>query len=383
MTRICITGPYPPPACGMSLQLYALEKMLLREGVDVRVLPTNLEPPRPLKFVCNIPGVRTMFRFGQYMASSASLISEVDVINHFVCCGLYFFVHTLPLVFLARLWKKRIILTYHSGTAGAFLSRWWYVVIPIIRLADHLTVPSAFLQRVFSAYGIKATILPNIVETDLFGYKTRDHIRPRLLCTRQLEPIYNLDCILRAFSLIQQSYPSALLGIAGGGSQESKLRELATELELRNVFFLGFIDHERLPELLSDYDIFINASSEDNFPGAVVEAACNGMPIVTTRAGGIPDMIAHTENGLLVDVGDHDALANGVFALLQNEQFALLLADRARKWAETFSWDDTFNQFTALFELGDKSKIESDYGAQETPVIADSSLVTIEEHHLL
>src|SRR5262249_2684561 len=159
--------------------------------------------------------------------------------------------------------------------------------------------------RVFERFGMTAMVLPNLADTDKFCFRHRGSFLPRLFVSRSLEPIYDVECVLRAFEQVQHSFPEAVLGIAGDGSEASRLKDLARAMRLRGVHFYGSVRQQALAELYSQYDIYVNASRIDNFPGTLVEAACSGLPIVTTRSGGIPDMIRDGRNGLLVDVGDH------------------------------------------------------------------------------
>jgi phenylacetate-CoA ligase len=150
--------------------------------------------------------------------------------------------------------------------------------------------------------------------------------------------MYNIESIIRAFVLVQRKFPEATLAIVGTGSEESQLKRLVVGLGLRSVAFYGFVSPTNLPAIYSEYDIYVNASRVDNFPGALVEAACSGLPIVSTGVGGIPDMIRHRETGLIVDLEDHDGLASNVIELVEDQELARGLARSARRWAEQFAW---------------------------------------------
>jgi glycosyltransferase involved in cell wall biosynthesis len=163
--------------------------------------------------------------------------------------------------------------------------------------------------------------------------------------------MYNVECILRAFRIVRGKFPQAILGIAGAGSEESRLRERVREWQLKGVRFYGTVPHRQLPALYAEHDIFVNASNVDNFPGALLEAACSGLPIVTTRAGGIPDMIRDHETGLLVNLNDHEALANGVLECLEEQDLARNLARRARTWVEQFAWANIFPKLMECYGL--------------------------------
>jgi glycosyltransferase involved in cell wall biosynthesis len=208
-------------------------------------------------------------------------------------------------------------------------------------MAHSVMVPSEFLQRTFKEYGLSAEVVPNIVDTETFPYRSRKTFRPKLIVTRHLEPLYNVECILKAFRIVRNKFRDAELSIAGTGSEEQRLRRLCTEWKVEGVTFHGHVPPAKLAALYAPHDIFVNSSNADNFPGALVEAACSGLPIITTRAGGIPDMIRDYETGILVELDDHEKLAAAVIELTENSELAQRLAQNARCWADQFSWTTT------------------------------------------
>lgn len=341
--RICIVSPLPPPYGGMSLQAEKLGRRLASEGFDVELLPTNPPFPRWLGFAESVPVLRTMIREVIYLKSLWRGFHEATVVHHLSKCGFYFLAITMPLLVLGRLHGKRLVLNYRGGQASAFLATWSWIVVPLMHIADSVTVPSDYLRRVFDEHGLSVSLVPNLVETGRFPYAERAPLRPHLLVTRHLEPLYNVECLLRAFRILKSRFPEAELTVAGTGSEERRLRNLCAEWNLDGVRFSGFVSLEDLPALYAAHDMFVNSSLADNFPGALVEAACSGLPIVTTKAGGIPDMIRDRENGLLVNLNDHEALAAGVIELLETPELARQLAHAARQWAEQFSWSSTLS----------------------------------------
>jgi glycosyltransferase involved in cell wall biosynthesis len=161
--------------------------------------------------------------------------------------------------------------------------------------------------------------------------------------------MYNTECLLRAFRIIKARFPEATVSVAGDGSEAMRLRDLVSQWKLDGVKFLGPIGHDELPALYASHDIYVNSSNVDNFPGALVEAACCGLPIVTTGAGGIPSMIKHRENGIVVDLNDDMALAAGVSEIIEHPELGHSLARQARKWAEQFSWKEVFPRLLACY----------------------------------
>jgi len=349
---VALVAPLPPPYGGMTLQAERLRSRLLAEGVSLLVIPTNPQAPAGFGLLHRIPVLRTVIREAQYLFSLCRLFyRRVAVVHHLSASGLYFFLHSAPVLMLARIAGKRAILNYRGGRAADFLRAWSWLVVPLMRLADQVAVPSEFLQRVFASYGISSVLLPNIAEGGLFSFCERKAFFPRLLVTRNLEPMYNLECVLRAFRIVQTQCPEAVLGVVGSGSQEARLRHLVDELRLGGVTFYGAVRNQDLPAIYAQHDIYVNASSVDNFPGALVEAACSGLVIVTTRAGGIPDMLPDRERALLVPLNDHEALAQGALECLRNQQFAHKLAQAAHVWAGQFSWANVFPRLMECYGM--------------------------------
>jgi glycosyltransferase involved in cell wall biosynthesis len=340
----------------MSVQAVKLQKRLTSEEFEAEILPTNPLLPNALRAFERVPGLRTILREAQYLISLLRIIRDPGVIHHFSASYLYFFLHSAPLLLLGKRSRSKIVLNYRGGKAADFLHSWAWVVRPLLRRADEIVVPSEFLRRVFQEFGLTSTLLPNLADTDLFHFVEREQFAPRLLVTRNLEPIYDLESVLRAFQIVQGQMPHAVLGIAGGGSEAERLRALAEQLNLRDVTFYGVVPHDKLPSLYEQHDIYINASRVDNFPGALVEAACSGLPIVTTNAGGIPEMIQHGENGLLSDVGDFSALASGVLQLLEQQDFVHQLAHNARGWAEQFAWRNVLPKLMRCYGLSEEHR---------------------------
>jgi L-malate glycosyltransferase len=351
--KIWIVAPVPPPYGGMSLQGENLARKLSAEGLAVEVIPTNASFPRALQAIERIPGVRTLVREVLYLWSLRAVLRHRGVIHHLSASYLFFFLHSVPLLLFARLSGNRLVFNYRGGKAGEFLRTWSWFVVPVLRGADQVAVPSEYLQDVFRRYGVASTVVPNIADTEAFSFRERTQFAPRLLVTRHLEPMYDIECVLRAFRRVQENVPDASLGIAGDGIECERLQALVREWGLRGVTFYGAVAYADLPALYSQYDIYMNGSRVDNFPGALVEAACAGLPIVTTRAGGIAEMIQHRRTGLLADVGDDTALANGVLELLRRPEFACDLAANARHWAELFSWRSVFPQLLRAYGIAE------------------------------
>jgi glycosyltransferase involved in cell wall biosynthesis len=147
-----------------------------------------------------------------------------------------------------------------------------------------------------------------------------------------------VESALKAFREVLAKHPEASLWIGGSGTQEDRLRGLASEWKLRNVRFLGQVAAEDLPAIYDQCDILLNASLVDNFPGALLEASAAGLAVVTTAAGGIPFIYTHQENALLVSPGDWRGLAQAVERVLADPALGRELTMNGAALARRCDW---------------------------------------------
>ena len=127
---------------------------------------------------------------------------------------------------------------------------------------------------------------------------------------------YNIACVLRALALIQRRRPDALLTVAGDGPQREQLRQLARDLSLRNVRFVGRVPPEHMPALYDEHDVWLNGSDVDNMPTSILEAYACGLAVAGTNPGGIPYIVEDGRTGRLVQCGDAEALAEAALAVI-------------------------------------------------------------------
>ncbi len=134
-------------------------------------------------------------------------------------------------------------------------------------------------------------MVSNAVDLSAFRFRVRSNPRPAFLVNRHFESHYNVACVLRAFALIQRRRPDALLTVAGDGAQREQLRQLARDLSLRNVRFVGRVPPEHMPALYDEHDVWLNGSDVDNMPTSILEAYACGLAVAGTNPGGIPYIV--------------------------------------------------------------------------------------------
>jgi glycosyltransferase involved in cell wall biosynthesis len=348
--RVCLVAPSMDILGGQAVQAARLLDVLREApGVEAGFLAVNPRLPGRLGALQRIKYVRTLVTQPAYLASLAARLRRYDVVHAFSASYLSFVLAPTPAVLMARMLGKPVIVNYRSGEAEDHLRR-WPSARATLRLAREVVVPSAYLVEVFGRFGIAAREIANGVDAARFRFRPRRPLRPVFLANRNLEPMYGVETVLRAFARVQVRHPDARLTVAGDGSERARLEALAGALGLRGVRFVGRVPPERMPELYDAADLYLNASRIDNFPGSILEAFAAGTPVVTTRAGGIPHLVEHGRTGMMVPVDDPAALADAALALLDRPERAAALAARARAEAVGhYGWEGVRDRWAALY----------------------------------
>jgi glycosyltransferase involved in cell wall biosynthesis len=216
---------------------------------------------------------------------------------------------------------------------------------------------------VFAGFNIPSTVIPNIVDVDVFRFRDRAPLRPRLLSTRNFESLYNVACTLRAFSAVQKKFPEATLTLVGSGSQERALKQLASELRLQNVVFVGRVAPSDIWRYYAEADIYLQTPDIDNMPSSVLEAFASGCAVVSTMAGGVPAILTDGVHGTLVPCGDAAAAAEAIVRLLNEPELSTRLTTAARKSCEQYRWSNVRAQWISLY----RGLLRSDNAAVHVP----------------
>jgi glycosyltransferase involved in cell wall biosynthesis len=352
--RVCILAPSIDVLGGQSRQAERLMIGLAAEqSVEIGFIPHSPRLPRPFRFLQRIKYVRTVVNTLVYWLTAAARLWRYDVVHAYSASYYSYLLSVVPIVLLAKIYGKKVLLNYHSGEAEDHLANWRLTAIPIIRLADLIVVPSGYLVDVFARFGLHARAIHNVVELEVFRYRERKPIRPVFLTSRLHEPLYNVPCVLRAFAIVQRRYPEAALVVAGDGWMRPQLEELARDLQLRNTRFVGRVPWGDMPALYDESDIYLTATNIDNMPGSVIECLSCGLPVVTTDAGGVPYIVTHDETALIVARDDHEALARQAMRLLEDDGLAVHLGRNGREACVRYAWPAVRDAWLqAYHELG-------------------------------
>jgi glycosyltransferase involved in cell wall biosynthesis len=201
---------------------------------------------------------------------------------------------------------------------------------------------------------LRYTVVPNGVDLTLFHPADRatraGSSRIRCVAVARLIERKGLGDLIRALALLEPGRYQ--LEIVGGGADEQQLRGLATQLGLADdVHFCGPLARAEVAERYREADLFTLPSSAEAFGNVFAEALASGLPIVGSTTGGIPDLVEHESNGLLVPPGDVLALARAIRRLGDDPGLRAEMALRNRAKAEaTLECAHVTRRYVALYE---------------------------------
>ena len=327
-------------------------------------------PPRPgirtvLNWVTNIPQLtkmigslrpdivhsysidmlsRTQIALGENPTASIATIN-----NHFVTCP---FLHLNP--------RDEICTRCDlHGLLGCLGSRRLPALAPFEKLLqllrfsfalkyDHFTVLSEAHRRILVCNGFtpsKISVIPNFLDPADFRARAKQY-RGRLALKLKigrrdkvvsfvghLRAQKGVDYLIQAVPQILKSHPETKFIIVGPGPERTSLIRQANSIgAARNVQFIPYIENEEIPGLYALSTVFAFPSIwSEPFGRVIIEAMAVGTPVVATCVGGVPEIIDHERNGLLVPPRDPEALADSIISLLRNRKRRSRIGDQGKR----------------------------------------------------
>lgn len=164
----------------------------------------------------------------------------------------------------------------------------------------------------------------------------------------RLEPVKGHVYLLEAFAILAPHFPRLRLVLVGDGPLRAELQDLAGRLRIaERVCFPGW--REDVSTLLQTFDLFAFPSLNEGMGRALVEAMAAGLPIVACRSGGIPEVLAEGQAGLLVEAGHAPALARGIERLLRDPELCRRMGQAAQARAQRYSREGMLEQIETLY----------------------------------
>jgi glycosyltransferase involved in cell wall biosynthesis len=249
--------------------------------------------------------------------------------------------------------RARVIVEVHGDWrtfARAYGSPARRVIAPLVDLAAAEAVRRADATRAVSTYTSKLIeevrgVSPTAVFTafsDLSAFTERPTVglptRPTIVFVGSLEPYKNIEGLGDAWRLVAAQLPEARLVIVGSGSQQSVVERLVRDFPGR-VEHHEWLDPAAVSESLDDATVLVLPSWPEGLGRVIIESFARGRAVVATDAGGIPDLVTHEVEGLLVPPADPVTLASALARVLADRDLAERMGEAAR--ARYAHWHST------------------------------------------
>ncbi len=145
-----------------------------------------------------------------------------------------------------------------------------------------------------------------------------------------LRSVKGHEVTLKSVQRVMETIPNAKFLIVGDGPRKEALENLVHDLGIsKHVIFTGFVGD--IAGIYSFTDVAVLSSWSEGLPQSILQAMAAGVPVVATKAGGVPEAVINEKTGILVEPGDHEALAKSITRILNNRELSLRLAKDARE----------------------------------------------------
>lgn len=366
--RVCVVSPlYHTSLGGVGRQALALTEKLESLGVRVFVVARKMKGAPKCRFSNQIRIYRVRaFRPYVHNLVGMSLLNLITSLSFSLGAALVLFkkrkeydlVHfhgaSLPLIFnivSLKSYQKKVIAKVAAaklGTeAGSLKGKYsilglaliWMLKKVACFIATSKEIKEGLLKDGFDKD--KIVRIPNFIDRSTFypsDEQSKAQIKNKLGLSNtkivtfsgRLVERKGVQILLEAWSRLMRDHQNIVLLILGGGPLEKKLKQQSRILGIEVcVKFCGFVNNIR--DYLVVTDVFVCPSFQEGFPNSVLESMAYGLPVIGTKIGGVVDVIKDGENGLLVDAGDIDQLANAMKKLLSDGEYALTLGENALK----------------------------------------------------
>jgi len=226
----------------------------------------------------------------------------------------------------------------------------------VARHADHIIVPSKYLQQLVQGWGVPTKNISVVYNApDIYAKRiTKRAARSKLKLPMRQNILLSAGRIVfwKGFeTLIGIMHDiNAKLLIAGDGPERSRLEKLVHGRGLqRNVIFLGKVAHDKLTLYFRAADAFVLNTGYEGFPHVILEAMALDCPVITTRIGGVTELVRHHKNGLLVSYEDAKSWQKAIQELLGNQKLQNSLARAGQKTVRALTWNKLLRQTLAVF----------------------------------
>ena len=253
-----------------------------------------------------------------------------------------------------RVLKKPYILKLHGGNLPEFAKKNPRRVNILFRNAYRLVSPSLFIYYEFKSIRPDICFIPSPFRINEYFFQHRKNVKADLLWLRAFHEIYNPQLAIKVVKKLVEMNVDVHLSMIGpdkGDGSLSRTKATAKRIGvIDRVDFVGPIPKTSVPDWLTKGDVFINTTNIDNVPVSLLEAMATGLCVISTNVGGIPYLIDHMKDGILVPPSNENAMANAIKEIIESPSLASKLSKQAQKKAEQYEISLSMKKWKSLLE---------------------------------
>lgn len=281
-------------------------------------------------------------------------VAQIDVYS-----GLAFF-YAEAVAWVLRRADKPYVLMLRGGHLPSFAQRHPLRVRRLLQSAACVTAPSGYLAAQMHEYAPGIRVIPNPIDVNSYPFALRRSPHPRLIWLRAFHEIYRPAMAIDVVRDLHETTPDVRLTMVGpdkGDGSYPRAREAVLRAGLEaQCRFVGPVSKSDVPQWLAQGDIFLNTTSIDNTPVTVLEAMACGLCVVSTNVGGMPYLVKHEQDALLVPPDNPSAMAAAAQRLFQEPGLAERVSRNGREKAEDHDWSSVLPAWESLLnEVSEKS----------------------------
>lgn len=373
MKALELTQRFPPALGGVENHVWHLAEGLRKRGVDVEVFTTDLQKDIPLE---RLPRGDPMFPFPVHRFTAVRIADLPHALGNVAPAMLsgvlsghwdvlhahaYGYFPTFAAAVNKILDRSALVITPHADPGRPTLEkRAFDRVVPAatLRRANRVIALTDSERRYLEGLGVepeRIAVIPNGVDLSEFpstADRPTDGAEVTVLFAGRCYPEQKgLEVLMQAMALLDDGTRIRLRVVGEDWGGYAVVRTLSRTLGMEDrVTLVGKVDRPALLEEFRRADVFVLPSLFDSFPIAILEAMAAALPVVATRVGGVPDIVADGETGLLVPPGNPDALATALRRLAEEPQARKTMGRRARERARLFSWDEILTRVQGVYD---------------------------------
>lgn len=307
-----------------------------------------------------------LFDYAPYETALASKLVDVAINNNLDIFHVHYAIPHASAAYMARqiLLQRNInipVITTLHGTDITLVGKdptYEPVVTYSINQSCGVTAVSESLKKdTFAHFNInnKIEVIPNFIDFTRFKKTNKDHFKKAIapnsekiiVHTSNFRKVKRVEDVIQVFCKIAAQMPAKLLMIGDGPERHNAEMLARNSCATNDVRFLG--KQEAVEELLAIADIFLLTSASESFGLAALEAMACEVPVISSNAGGIPEVNIDGDTGYLLNVGDVDGMAAKAISLLQDEEKLAQFKKNAFAQAQQFSIDKILPQYEAYY----------------------------------